>query len=259
MSEGMPLAGSLFSGIGGGDLGLERAGFKVAWQVEQDEYCTRVLHKHWPDVPKYRDVREVGAHNLGWVHLIHGGVPCQPSSVAGRRQGQGDDRWMWHQFLRIVGEIKPDWVLAENPPGVLSVDAGRGFGTILRDLAQCGYDAEWGVFRASDFGAPHIRARLFLIAYRGNRSHTTRPTPRILANPRHWAERVAAQPWRTEASELGQGGTYVAASATTQRLDSQHRMGNGIPNRVDRLRGLGNAEVPQVVEWLGRRIVEALR
>ena len=149
--------GSLFSGIGGLDLGLEGAGMRCAWQVEIDDYATKVLARHWPDVPRYRDVRECGAHNLTPVDLICGGFPCQPHSLAGKRQASADDRDLWGEFARIIRELEPRWVLAENVPGLRSSEAGRFFGRVLRDLAEMGYTVGWGSWEAADAGAPHHR------------------------------------------------------------------------------------------------------
>lgn len=157
--------GSLFSGIGGFDLGLERAGMECAWQVEIDDYATKVLEKHWPDTSRYRDVWECGSANLESVDLICGGFPCQPVSHAGKQEGQNDERWLWPEFARIIGEIKPKWVLGENVPGLLSNDSGRLFGGILRDLAALGYNVEWNCIPASYVGAPHIRDRVWIIAH----------------------------------------------------------------------------------------------
>ena len=112
--------GSLFAGIGGLDLGLERAGMVCSWQVEIDEYCRRVLAKHWPDVERFEDVRECGAHNLEPIDLICGGFPCQPHSVAGKRKGAADDRDLWPEYFRIVAELRPRYVLAENVPGIVT-------------------------------------------------------------------------------------------------------------------------------------------
>ena len=157
--------GSLFSGIGGIDLGLERAGFEIAWQVEIDEYASKVLAKHWPDVTRYGDIRECGKHNLTPVDLICGGFPCQPHSLAGRRRASGDERDLWSEFYRVICELRPAWVLAENVPGLLSSENGRFFGRVLRDLARCGYDAEWQVLSAEAVGAPHLRERVFIVGY----------------------------------------------------------------------------------------------
>lgn len=157
--------GSLFSGIGGIDLGLQRAGFEIKWQVEIDEYCQKVLAKHWPDVARYGDIRNVGKHNLEPVDLICGGFPCQPHSLAGKRQASDDERDLWSEFYRLICELKPSWILAENVPGLLSSEDGRFFGRILRDLAQERYDAQWQSLPANAFGAPHIRERVFIVAY----------------------------------------------------------------------------------------------
>ncbi|WP_417926375.1 DNA cytosine methyltransferase [Deinococcus actinosclerus] len=140
-----------------------------AWQVEINEYAGRVLKKHWPDVPLYRDVREVGGHNLEPVDLVCGGFPCQPHSLAGARKAENDERDLWDEFARVIRELRPRWVLAENVPGLLSSRlAGRRggfFGKVLADLAALGYDAEWDCVPASALGAHHERDRVFLVAY----------------------------------------------------------------------------------------------
>ncbi len=156
--------GSLFSGIGGIDLGFERAGWTTVWQVEIDEWCRKVLAKHFPDAERFADVRECGQHNLSPVDCIAGGFPCQPVSLAGKRQGTADDRWLWPEFRRILGELRPRYALLENVPGLLSADNGWLFGGILGDLATLGFDAEWHSIPAAAVGAPHIRDRVFVVA-----------------------------------------------------------------------------------------------
>jgi DNA (cytosine-5)-methyltransferase 1 len=154
--------GSLFAGIGGLDLGLERAGMTCRFQVEIDDYATQVLAKHWLHVVRHRDVRSVGRHNLEYVDLICGGFPCQDISNAGKRAGiDGERSGLWAEFARIVGELRPRFVLVENVSALL----GRGIGRVLGDLAALGYDAEWDVLSACQFGAPHARERLFILAY----------------------------------------------------------------------------------------------
>ena len=163
--------GSLFSGIGGIDLGLERAGMCCKWQVEIDEFATRVLDKHWPTVPKWKDIYEFIEQGCGKsVDLVCGGFPCQPVSVAGNRQGEIDERWLWDSFRNVIQIRRPTYVLVENVPGLLSAKDAAGyrgglFGKVLWDLAQSGFDAEWQVLPASAFGAPHIRKRIFIVAY----------------------------------------------------------------------------------------------
>lgn len=128
--------GSLFSGIGGFDLGLERAGMTVKWQVENDPYCNRVLAKHWPDVTRYGDIKTIDWSEVEHVDLICGGFPCQPVSLAGKRQAQADERWLWPEFARAVCALRPRYVLVENVPGLLS----KGLGDILGDLAALGME-----------------------------------------------------------------------------------------------------------------------
>lgn len=161
--------GSLFAGIGGIDLGLERAGMTTAWQVEFEPLCRRVLAHHWPEALRHDDVRTFDPAAFPWVDLIAGGFPCQPHSVAGKRKADQDERDLWGEFARIVGEARPRWVLGENVPGLLSSLAvgrpDRFFGRVLSDLAALGYCVGWGVLRASDVGAHHRRARVFLVAH----------------------------------------------------------------------------------------------
>src|SRR5262245_39145062 len=154
--------GSLFAGIGGVDLGLERAGMRCAWQVEIDDYATRALTKHWPNIPKYRDVRECGIHNLASVDCIAGGFPCQDISEAGTASGLAGKRsGLWFEFWRLIRELRPRYVLVENVSALLT----RGMGTVLGNLAESGYDAEWQCISAASMGAPHLRERIFIVAY----------------------------------------------------------------------------------------------
>ena len=156
--------GSLFSGIGGLELGLEWAGLgPVLWQVEQDAFCSQVLARHWPDAVRHPDVRAVGASNLEPVDLICGGFPCQDISFAGRGAGLGGARsGLWFEYLRIVRELRPRFVVVENVPALV----GRGIDAVLGGLAEGGYDARWDCVRASDVGAPHRRERVFIVAHR---------------------------------------------------------------------------------------------
>lgn len=159
-----PTVGSLFSGIGGIDLAFERAGFRIVFQVEIDEYCTRILEQHWPDVARYRDVKECGSRNLPAVDVLAGGFPCQDISNAGKKAGikEGTRSGLWIEFARIIGEIRPAVVLLENVAAITSRDGIK----VISDLTEMGYDAEWGIIPASAVGAPHERKRWFCVAYR---------------------------------------------------------------------------------------------
>lgn len=155
--------GSLFSGIGGIDLAAQWAGFETAWFVEKEPYCQKVLSRHWPNTPIHSDVFE--CHDLPQVDVIVGGFPCQPFSVAGKRQGANDERFLLPEMLRIVQEVNPHVVLFENVPGFPSLNDGAEFKLLLWALAGMGFNAEWGHLRASDIGAPHRRERWFCVAY----------------------------------------------------------------------------------------------
>ena len=296
--------GSLFSGIGGIDLGLQRAGFEIRFQVEIDPWCRRVLAKHWPDVKRYEDVRDVGADNLEAVDLIAGGFPCQPFSLAGQRRGESDDRNLWPEMRRIVDELRPRWVLAENVPGIISLYLD----TVLSDLEALGYTTGAVVLPACGFDAPHIRQRLFIVANtdrpqqgRGKQPERREDSRDALASG-HGAERdadsvanatsqrrgedVAEAAGQQRAAWVTHGGAHVADAQEkpvgARLCESEPaqlwggrpsdggstdgdwwatepdvgRVAYGIPGRVDRLRGLGNAVVPQVIECIGRQIRE---
>lgn len=239
----MPTVGSLFSGIGGLDLGLERAGWSVRWQVEIDPFCRRVLAKHWPDVPRYGDVTTLTGNELERVDLIAGGFPCQPVSEAGHRRADADSRWLWPDFARVVSLVRPKFVLVENVSGLRD----RGMGTVLGALAELGFDAEWESLPAAVVGARHFRERVFIFA-----------TSRTLVNAecldaRHLTCPEEIRRW-TSVSRVRLG---LSRGAWAVEPDVG-RVAYGVPARVDRLRGLGNAVVPQVAEWIGRRLIAAM-
>ena len=258
--------GSLFSGIGGLDLGLERAGMECIWQVEIDNYCQRILIKHWPNIPKFGDIKDVGAHNLETPDLICGGFPCQPVSLAGKREAQADTRWLWPEFARVVDELQPRYVLVENVPGLYTA----GGSEVLADLATFGYNAEWHSIPASAVGAPHLRYRIFIVGWNpdgGNRNK--RPFKEMERRKDTESAGVSTDVADTTGgSEQSSGsqrnvGGFQDALCREGRDQSYwtvepdiRRVAHGIPSRVDRLRGLGNAVVPQVAEWISRGIME---
>lgn len=223
--------GSLFSGIGGIDLGLERAGMKCAWQVEIDDYCQRILYKHWPNVPKHKDVKEVGEHNLERVDLIAGGFPCQPFSAAGRQRGKDDERYLWPEMLRIIRELRPAWVLGENVARIVQLALDE----VLTDLEAEGYACRPFIIPAVAIGAEHRRDRVWIVAhtdskrlegvYEASRGEYLQPTSHPVSR------------------DFG---------SATPRIS---RGTDGIPNRVDRIKCLGNAVVPQVVTEIGKAIM----
>lgn len=161
---------SLFSGIGGLDLAAEAAGFQSVGQCEWADYATKVLEKHWPDVPRWRDIRTLtgddfyGRTGLRTVDVISGGFPCQPFSLAGKQKGKDDDRYLWPEMLRVIREIAPAWVLGENVPGILRLAAGR----VVQDLEREGYNVVVLDFEAAAVGAPHRRERIAFVANRSS-------------------------------------------------------------------------------------------
>jgi DNA (cytosine-5)-methyltransferase 1 len=235
--------GSLFSGIGGFDLGLERAGMSVLWQCEQDPFCQRVLAGHFPGRPCYPDVRRLRGPDLAPVDVLCGGFPCQPVSHNGHGRVQADERWLWPEFARLVRVLRPRYVLVENVAALV----GRGLGDVLTDLAALGYDAEWDCLRASDAGAPHRRERLYLVAYpeRVGREEG----PRVFTGE---SRQDLSQPaaWRGVPDRDADGALRLVPPPDVLRV------ADGLPGELERLRAVGNALVPQIAEWIGRRIVE---
>jgi len=152
--------GSLFSGIGGFDLGLERAGFEIIWQVEIDPFCNKVLAKHWPNVKRFLDVKTVGSKELEPVDLVCGGFPCQPYSCAGKRMGAEDDRALWPEMLRIIQEVRPRWVIGENVAGFVNM----GLDNSISDLEREGYAVQAFIIPACAVNAPHRRDRVWIVA-----------------------------------------------------------------------------------------------
>ena len=229
--------GSLFSGIGGLDLGLERAGMRVVWQCEVDPYASRVLAKHWPNVPNLGDITKVDFAAVEPVDVLCGGFPCQDLSNAGKRAGiNGKRSGLWSEIVRGVRVLRPCYVIVENVSALLSGGNGDWFGRVLGDLADCGYDAEWSVLTACTVGAPHPRERVFIVAHCPglDEGQVFCERGRAQKQPRDSARRTRGD-WPDE-PDVG-------------------RVADGVSSRVDRLRGLGNAVVPQVAELIGQQIV----
>ena len=254
---------SLFAGIGGFDLGFERAGMKCVAQVEIDDFCGKVLKKHWPNVPLFKDVRDVGKHNLPAAELICGGFPCQDVSLAGKRLGlKGKRSTLWSEFYRIVCEIQPRWVVIENVTGLFSSDNGVFFRRILWQLHQVGYNAEWHVIPASRFGAPHKRERIFIVAHPRNdgcgRSKVIKrqlPNNKIRNMEKVLEERLQFQSRTFEGSEYD-GEENMENRESWELEPPLCRVDDGISDRSHKIRVLGNAVVPQVAEFIGRAIME---
>lgn len=233
--------GSLFAGIGGFDLGFERAGMKCEWQVEIDPFCRQVLERHWPDARRWDDVRTFPPAGDWRVDVICGGFPCQDISNAGKLAGiEGERSGLWTEMARVIRTLRPTYVVVENVAALLV----RGMGTVLKDLAASGYDAEWDVLSAAAFGAEHLRERCFIVAY-----------PVSSRLPVWRKGRAFAEDARIFGAGLGFAVGTEAAGLERRGASRWSGDVHGIPQRVDRIKALGNAVVPQVAEWIGRRIV----
>jgi len=302
--------GSLFSGIGGMDLGLERAGMQCRWQVEIDDYARRVLAKHWPGIQRHNDIRtfppdisnrdrqwklqqeEHEQAQRGWpsnfcwqVDLIAGGFPCQDISFAGKGAGLAGERsGLWYEFARVIRVLGPRYVLVENVAALLP----RGIDQVLGTLDSLGYDAEWACIPAAAVGAPHIRDRVFIVAYakhdwleigRGIKDIGQKCNPgrnRRIGTPcMSVQEEKAFCNTNGPRLEIGEifGGNARQKLTTFERANCEKggqwhedpaespesfvgRVAYGVSRRVDRIRGLGNAVVPQVAEFIGRQILD---
>ena len=230
----------LFSGIGGISLGLESTGgFETVAFCEIDPFCREVLRKHWPGVQIHEDVRVLQGQE-GQAEVLTGGFPCQDISFAGYGAGlTGERSGLWREFARLVSEIRPRYVIVENVAALLV----RGMGTVLGDLARIGYDAEWSVVSACSAGAPHVRRRVFIVAYPNGFDGRPR-----LRNP-DARQNGAVQAFDSfEDSRAGWRARLANPSALYGGAD-------GLPRGMDRARAIGNSVVPQVVAAIGRAIL----
>lgn len=306
--------GSLFSGIGGIELGFEREGFETKWFVEKDAFCQSVLRKHWPKVKIYGNIKSVDFRKTEPIDVLTGGFPCQDISVAGKGKGiTGERSGLWKEYFRAIREIRPKFAVIEN----VSILTKRGLNVILGDLTQIRYDAEWFCLQARDVGAPHRRERIFIIAYPNKNGESI-----ISINDKKRQEQLGEQPITnsdsnrfnesnstsegleakvgkvSESKQVGKGWVNESSisssffitndwSERVQRFAEESLQGeqgfswcqdvrriedlkgrsdipeplirgkgNGVSNRVDRTKSIGNAVVPQVAQFIARRIKE---
>lgn len=257
--------GSLFSGIGGLELGLEWAGLgPVLWQVEQSPECRAVLAHHWPHAERFEDVREVGAAQLVRVDLVCGGFPCQDVSSAGRRVGLAGARsGLWYEFARLVGELRPPWVVVEN------VASGAKFwvNPVREQLGELGYASLPIPLEACWLGAPHERGRVFLVAHADREGEPAGAEHGEVAAPSaHVADAVRARREGHGASGEAQGRPRPVSRGWRTPQPDVVRVVHGVPRGVDspnaaaraRIKALGNSVVPQCAEVVGHVIRQLL-
>lgn len=250
--------GSLFSGIGGFELGLERAipNSTTLWQVEQDKFCQRILRKHWSSATIYNDVKDINKHNVASIDILCGGFPCQDISIVGNGKGIVKDETrsgLWWEMHRIIDELRPRVAVLENVPAITF----RGGQQVIGSLAQIGYDAEWIVISAQQFGAPHKRERWFCVAYPGGKRCEKKDGESL--QPTSEGQGIWSMPISTSASRST---TYTTGTGYWRSSHPEpliRRVDDGVSRRLDspRLKALGNAIVPQCSEWIGKQIWES--
>lgn len=232
---------SLFSGIGGLDLGLERAGMTCVGQVEIDPYCRVVLAKHWPDVPRHDDVTTYDPRTADEFDLIAAGFPCQDVSNAGKRTGiSGTRSRLYRRVVFCLRLVRPKYALLENVAALLK----RGMGRVLGDMAASGYDAEWDCVPAGAFGAHFMGDRVFIFASRAASGCVRWEGVRSFA--------LGTNQWGRNELE----GLVRTARESGVPAGSFGRVSDGVSHRMDRTKGLGNSVVPQVAEAIGRAVME---
>ena len=274
----------LFSGVGGFALGLEWAGMKTIAMCEIEEFCRKVLRKHWSDVPIAKDIRNLKYEKgilyedeipiyAGPIDIVAGGFPCQPFSVAGKRRGQEDDRDLWPEMFRVIQEVRPRWVIGENVAGFVNMGLDR----TLSDLEGMEYETQTFIIPACAIGAPHRRDRTWIIAHTTGNSRNNglsiRPAAQKVSQERfdgicsdvahsnnpgleRGQETRGNGSNRTKPANKYAWGRYWGGSQHWTVEPDVGRVAHGVPQRVDRLKGLGNAVVPQIPEIIGRAIME---
>jgi len=230
----------LFSGIGGFALAASWVWgdeHEIVGFCEIDSFCKKVLKKHWPDVPIYSDIKGLKGDQFNAVELVTGGFPCQPFSKAGKRKGKGDDRYLWPEMFRIIRETRPAWVIGENVTYIRNM----ALETILAEMESFGYKSAVFDIPAIGVGAPHRRQRTWIISKSYHTNANGNGLHRTKGNKERQSRKIEFQ------DEQGSEFRSLVQTSFWGKIDTRvFRVANGIPNRVDRLKSLGNAIVPQV-------------
>ena len=275
----------LFSGIGGFSLGMEATKkIKTIAFCEKDEFCRKVLKKHWSNIKQYNDIRSINGKEIA-ADIVSGGFPCQPFSVAGKRKGTEDDRYLWDEMLRVITEVKPRWVVGENVQGIINIDNGLVLRQVQTDLEAQGFQVQCFIIPASGVGAWHQRNRVWIVAYSDKfrctqhnetkkekfewRSKTSfmSSSSQDVSNSdkeRIFSTKTTRNNGKNEKKSFNE---YIGGCSSTYRgkiiqnywatEPNVGRVAHGIPNRVDRIKSLGNAIVPQIAYEIGQAILKA--
>ena len=268
----------LFSGIGGFSLGLERTGhYETIAFCEIDKYCKLLLQKHWKGVKIYDDVKEITkerleADGIESPDIITGGVPCQPFSVAGKQKGTSDDRHLWPEMFRIIKAFKSRFVIVENVRGLINIQDGVVFETVHTDLESQNYETQTFIIPAAGVGAPHRRDRVWVIAHLANAitgNVEAGRERRGSLRKGHQGERISDYVASSSQVMANSKRVYVQGQQDRPRQKQSRRSGwwdiepdvgrvaDGLPGRIHRLKGLGNAICPKIAEEIGRAIIKA--
>ena len=280
--------GSLFSGGGLGDFGFLAAGMEISWQCEIDEYCQKILALRYPESKKYRDIKTLKGEEIEKVDIITGGFPCQPFSVAGKRKGKDDNRYLWPEMLRVIDECRPRWIVGENVPGIINL----ALDTVYADLESKGYEVQSIVFPSHAIGALHKRDRLWIIANTGllgsslNEKQTTgiKQLCEVIPNSTNSGiKRMCKREKSTIKTMENSGRKYderdaeINGDANKEKITVKSklsvenfrdfwkfepdvgRVANGVANRVHRLKMLGNGQVPACTYVIGKMIMDIER
>jgi DNA (cytosine-5)-methyltransferase 1 len=242
--------GSLFTGFGGLDLGLERAGMKCKWQAEWNETAGEILLQNFTSIKRYKDVRDINKSKLQWVDLICGGFPCQDVSLAntsGKGVNGGARSGLWSEMFDAVRILRPRYALIENVANLTR----KGLERVLCDLASIGFDAQWQTLSAADFGYPHQRKRLFILAYPSGKRRLLSEVFDGKYYPKFSQKKterfVDANPSTVHIETLGN--TYFT-------IPERIRVDDGLSEGLDEIiKGIGNAVIPEIGEWVGKQII----
>jgi len=241
--------GSLFSGIGGFDLAAEWAGLDNIFQVEKDKYCQKVLKKNFPKSQLYGEIKEFNAKKFKEsIDVISGGFPCQPFSHAGKKRGNADDRYLWDEMFRIISECKPEWVVAENVYGLISIGDGMVLEKVLTDLESEKFEVQTFIIPACSKNAPHRRDRTWIVANSKSNGDRLNKKRQRMSRDEYSGPRWKRMGYKSKKRSQ----TVAELSWEEEWIDNASRLcgtGDGLSNRLDKnkaIKGLGNAIVPQI-------------